>query len=116
MLATTNEQLCVWRFHEACGRGEPEPVFNVGGLSCAPLKSGEEMDLLSSVRTKFAYCDSFMVLDSGIILGRKQEGGEVFSFEFENEDVKQLSVTQGYEVREWVAVAWDTVAKRPLFS
>ena len=73
------------------------------------IYSSEYLELIKQTKTKFAYFESLLVLDNGITLGRKSIEGEVFSFDFNTEEVSELMVTQGYKIENWSKIDWDTV-------
>ena len=52
------------------GKGADEPIFNVNALNANIIKSNDDLELIKTIRTRFAYCENIIVLDNGIVLGK----------------------------------------------
>lgn len=45
-------------------------MFNTKALNDNVIKSNDDLELIKIIRTRFAYCESIIVLDNGIVLGK----------------------------------------------
>jgi hypothetical protein len=59
-------------------------VVNKTAFDGPIMKSTEQMDLIKVANTRFAYCDSLIALDCGVVLAKHNQEGEVFSVDLES--------------------------------
>jgi hypothetical protein len=74
------------------------------------IKENDDLELLLAMRTKFSYCDNILVMDNGIVLGRNNSMGEVFTLDLKTEELSELSALQGDFITLWAKLGWDTLA------
>jgi hypothetical protein len=49
-------------------------------------------------------------MDNGIVLGRNNSMGEVFTLDLKTEELSELSALQGDFITLWAKLGWDTLA------
>jgi len=59
------------------------------------MKANDDLELLKTIRTKFVYCDNIIMLDNGLVLGKNNSVGEIFTLNLESEELNELQAVQG---------------------
>lgn len=73
------------------GKGADEPEFNKAMFNGPVLKENDDLALIKTIRTKFAYSDSIIVLDNGLVLCKNSSIGEVYTLDLETEELRELT-------------------------
>jgi hypothetical protein len=72
------------------GKSLNEPIFNLSAFNSPPTKVNNHLELVRTLKTRFAFCDNILALDNGVVLGKNNEEGSVFYIDFEKEEVNEL--------------------------